>query len=101
VVLTNQDTQVQQTATSTGQGFMQILHLPPGRYTASVTAPGFTTWEQRDIDVEGTDIRTIYPKLIVDGTQSTIQVTGNASDVETTSGTISRTLEQQTVDMRP
>ena len=101
VVLTNQDTQVKQTATSNAQGFVQILHLPPGRYTASVTAAGFTTWEQKDIDVEGTDIRTIYPKLSVGATQSTVEVTANSSAVETTSGTISRTLEQQTVSNAP
>ena len=101
VVVTNQDTQVKQSATSNAQGFVQILHLPPGRYTASVKAPGFTTWEQKDIDVEGTDIRSIYPKLSVGATQSTVEVTAAGSAVETTSGTISRTLDQQTVSTAP
>ena len=101
VTLTNQDTQVKQTATANAQGYVQILHLPPGRYTASVMASGFTTWQQRDIDIEGTDIRTIYPKLSVGATQSTVEVTANSSVVETTSGTISRTLEQQTVNNAP
>ena len=101
VTLINQDTQVKQMATANAQGYVQILHLPPGRYTASVTAGGFTTWQQRDIDIEGTDIRTIYPKLNVGATQSTVEVTANISSVETTSGTISRTLEQQTVNNAP
>lgn len=101
VVLTNQDTQVKQSATANAQGYVQILHLPPGRYTVSVSASGFTTWAQKDIDVEGTDIRTIYPKLSVGTTQSTVEVTANSSAVETTSGTISRTLEQQTVNNAP
>jgi hypothetical protein len=101
VVLTNQDTQVKQSATANAQGYVQILHLPPGRYTVSVSASGFTTWAQKDIDIEGTDIRTIYPKLSVGTTQSTVEVTANSSAVETTSGTISRTLEQQTVNNAP
>ena len=79
----------------------QAIHLPPGRYTAAVTAAGFTRWEQKNIDIEGTDIRTIYPKLTVGAAQSTVEVTANSSAVETTSGTISRTLEQQTVSNAP
>jgi hypothetical protein len=63
--LTNQDTQVSQSATSNSLGLVRILHLPPGRYRISVTAPGFAGWEQTDIVIEGTDIRTVYPKLNV------------------------------------
>ncbi|WP_446742892.1 carboxypeptidase regulatory-like domain-containing protein [Silvibacterium acidisoli] len=99
--LTNQDTQVQQTVTANDQGFLQILHIQPGRYTISVSAPGFSTWQQKDIDIEGTDVRTVYPKLNVGSAQSTVEVTANNSAVETTSGTISRTLEQQTVQNAP
>lgn len=101
ITLVNQDTQVQQTAVSNAQGFVQILHLAPGRYRARVMATGFSVWEQKDIDIEGTDIRSIYPKLAVGSTQSTVEVTANSSSVETTSGTISRVLEQQTVESAP
>ncbi|WP_158749606.1 carboxypeptidase-like regulatory domain-containing protein [Acidobacterium sp. S8] len=101
VILTNQETQVKQIATANGQGFMQILHIPPGRYTVTVSATGFNTWVQKDLDIEGTDVRTIYPKLNVGAAQSTVEVTANSSAVETTSGTISRTLEQQTVQAAP
>ena len=99
--LTNQDTQVSQSATSNSLGLVRILHLPPGRYRISVTAPGFAGWEQTDIVIEGTDIRTVYPKLNVGTAQATIEVTASSSAVETTSGTISRTLEEQTVQSAP
>lgn len=101
VTVTNQATGVKQAAVANGQGFVQILHLPPGMYTVSVSAAGFGTWVQADINVEGTDIRAIYPKLAVGSAQETVQVTANAAAVETTSGTISRTLEQQTVEAAP
>ena len=101
VTLTNQDTQVKQTATASEQGFVQILQIPPGRYTISVSVAGFTPWEQKDVDIIGTDVRTIYPKLTVGSLQSTVQVTGSSVAVETTSGTISRTLEEQTVENAP
>ena len=101
LTLTNQDTQVKQTAVSNAQGFVQILQIPPGRYEISVTAAGFTTWEEKDIDIIGTDVRTIYPKLSIGSVQATVQVTASGAVVETTSGTISRTLEQQTIESAP
>jgi Carboxypeptidase regulatory-like domain len=101
VALINQDTQVEQTATSDERGFVQILHIPPGRYRVSVTVAGFSKWDQNDIDVEGTDVRTIYPKLTVGTTRETVEVTANSAAVETVSGTVSRVLEQQTVENAP
>jgi len=101
VTLTNQETHVAQSATANGQGLVQITHLPPGQYQMSVTAPGFTRWEQKDIDIEGTDTRTLYPKLTPGATESTVEVQANTSAVETTSGTVSRVLEQQTVQHAP
>ncbi|HEY1807045.1 MAG TPA: carboxypeptidase-like regulatory domain-containing protein [Acidobacteriaceae bacterium] len=101
VTVTNQATQVRQTAVANGQGFVQILHLPLGTYTVSVSASGFNTWVQRDIIVQGADVRTIYPSLVVGAAQSTVQVTANSASVETTSGTISRMLELQTVTNAP
>jgi len=101
VTLINQATQVQQSAISNAQGFVQILHLPPGRYRITVKAAGFSTWEQKDIDIEGSDIRAIYPKLSIGAAQSSVEVSATSSTVETTSGTISRTLEQETVESAP
>ena len=101
VTLTNQDTQVTQSAISNPQGFAQILQIPPGRYRVSVSATGFTSWEENDIDIVGNDIRTIYPKLTVGSLKSTVEVTAAGASVETTSGTISRTLEEQTVETAP
>jgi hypothetical protein len=101
VTLTNQETHVQQAAVANGQGLVQILHLSPGRYDMRVTATGFSSWQQKGIDIEGTDVRTVYPKLQPGATQSTVEVNANSSSVETTSGTVSRVLEQQTVQHAP
>lgn len=101
ITVTNQATEVKQTAVANAQGFVQLLHLAPGRYSVAVSAAGFSAWEQKDIDIEGTDIRSIYPMLTVGAAQETVQVVANAATVETTSGTISRTLEQQTVEAAP
>jgi hypothetical protein len=101
VTLTNQETHVVQSATANDQGFVQITHLPPGRYQMIISAPGFAKWEQTDINIEGTDTRTVYPKLAPGATESTVEVQATTSAVETTSGTVSRVLEQQTVQHAP
>lgn len=101
VIVTNQDTQVSRTLHSDAQGYVQVLQIPPGHYQVKVTAEGFTPWIEKDVNIMGTDVRTIYPKLAVGGAESTVQITANTSTVETTTGTISRTLEEQTVENAP
>jgi len=59
VSVTNLATGVKETATANSQGFFQVLHLPPGRYNVAISAAGFSPWVQADVDIEGTDIRTI------------------------------------------
>ena len=99
--LTNQSTQIVQKATSNGAGYVQILQLPPGTYKASVHANGFETWLLSDIVVEGHDIRTIYPKLKIGDQSTTISVTADTQQIETTKGNIGRTLDEQTVRESP
>jgi hypothetical protein len=101
LTLVNQDTQVRQSTVSNFTGLVQFLHLPPGRYKVTVVAAGFSTWEQKDIDTEGTDIRTVYPKLIAGSAQSSVYVSTTSTMIETTSGTISSTLQEETVKQAP
>jgi len=41
----------------------------------TVSATGFTSWEEKAIDVVGNDIAPFYPKLAVGSLQSTVSVT--------------------------
>ncbi len=101
VAVINQDTQVRATGTSDAQGYVRIMHLPPGRYRIEVVAPGFEKWVQTDVQVEGSDLRTIYPSLKVGQSVATVQVHSETESLETSQGTVSRTLEQQTVSQAP
>ena len=97
----NQDTQVQQTVKADEEGNIRLHHLPLGKYRVEITAPGFQKWVQSDLVIEGHDVRTIYPKLVMGQQVSTIVVTAETEAVETTTGTMSRTLEQKTVQESP
>ena len=100
-LVTNRDTEVRQTATSDSQGYVRVLHLPPGKYQVEVKADGFRAWIQSDVLVEGDQTRTIYPKLTIGQQTTTVEVKTEPETVETTKGTISRTLEQKTVEESP
>ena len=97
----NQDTQVQQTAISDAQGYVRILHLAPGKYRITITAPGFQKWVQSNVLVEGGAHRTVYPTLKVGQNSATVEVRAETESLETTQGTMSRTLEDQTVAAAP
>jgi hypothetical protein len=99
--LINQSTQVVQKAVANGQGYVQIMQLPPGTYKASVQANGFETWQLTDILVEGHDVRTIYPKLKVGEQNTTVSVIADTAQIEMTKGNIGRTLETKTVQESP
>ena len=75
LVLTNQATQVSQKATSNSQGFVRILNLLPGTYRAEVHAPGFRKWQLTNIQIEGSNVRTIYPKLTIGEQSMAVEVT--------------------------
>ncbi|MDT8070623.1 MAG: carboxypeptidase regulatory-like domain-containing protein [Terriglobia bacterium] len=99
--LVNEATDIRQTALSDGQGYFSILHLAPGKYQLEITAHGFQKWVQKDILIEGHDVRTLYPKLVVGQQTESVEVSADAEMVETTKGTIARTLEQKTVQESP
>ncbi|HWT66365.1 MAG TPA: carboxypeptidase-like regulatory domain-containing protein [Terracidiphilus sp.] len=98
---TNLDTHVRQTAVSDAQGFVQILHLPQGRYQIEIVTPGFEKWVQTGVLVEGSALRTVYPKLTIGQAVTTVEVRSEQESLETSRGTISRTLEEQTISSAP
>lgn len=101
VTITNQDTQVQQSAISDGQGYVHIRNLPLGTYRAEVKASGFKAWVESDIKLEGDQVRTLYPKLAIGEQVTTVIVTAESESVDTTRGTVGRTLETKTVQDSP
>lgn len=101
LTLINKATQVSEKAVADPQGYVHILQLPPGTYSAEIRAAGFKTWQLDNIQVEGHDVRTIYPKLAIGSENTTVTVTANTETVETTKGNIGRVLEAETMRESP
>ena len=83
ITITNQDTQVQASAVSDGQGYVHIRNLPLGIYRAEVKAPGFKTWVESDIKLEGDQVRTLFPKMAIGEQVTSVTVTAESESVDT------------------
>ena len=77
------------------QGRWVLPNLKPGTYRVVVTLDGFKTAavDQVKLDVQG--IRDIDVTLEVGGAAETVTVTGAAAAIETTSSTLSQTIENR------
>lgn len=101
VIATNDSTQVRTTRTTGESGQYLISPLPPGNYTVTVQATGFQTLAQQNIVVNAISVTGL--NLTVDIGAQTEQVTVSTAPpaLETTSGTLSETMEEKTYAALP
>ena len=89
VSVMNQATGIVRTAVTDSQGNFEATHLNPGMYTVKAEAPGFKTFEHRDVQVESIQTVRIDVRLEVGTVGSEVTVTAGAPVIETESATIS------------
>ena len=97
IVLTNEGTRVTQRAVTTENGFFRITDLPPGSYSIEVSRPGFKTWVQSSLDLQGSQARTVYPALAVGEQTAKVEVTAATDPIETSTSKVSRSVEETTI----
>ena len=99
VVLTNEATNVTQTAQSNSSGLFGFTALMPGTYKLDVSASGFDTWEQKGIVLHANESAAV-PNIVlrVAGTRQTVTVEAPAVPmVPLTTGASSTTLNNRMV----
>ena len=74
VTVRNVDTSVATTTTANGDGVYSVRFLPIGRYTVTITAPGFTDQTVPPFTLEINQTAKIDGKLSAGGAQSTVEV---------------------------
>jgi hypothetical protein len=97
VILINTSTQVTQRTTSSEGGSFRIAQLPPGSYRLEVQHGGFKTWVQTDLVLEGSQVRTVYPVLVVGDQLTKVEVIAAATAIETGTSKVSRSVEEKTI----
>jgi hypothetical protein len=99
VALKNEGTGVVNTITANNDGYFSYSFLLAGSYTVTISAPGFATWEQKNIALGTTESRTlpnIALKVAVTKTEVTV-VSAAASPVPVNTGGAGVTLNQSMV----
>jgi hypothetical protein len=78
-------TDAQQTATTDSAGYYRIIHLQPGVYSVTIAARGFADYKATDVTVEVGSMTDVEGKMAVGTAAQTVQVTGEAPVINTTS----------------
>ena len=80
--VTNLGTGIKRTTVSQPNGYFSVPGLPPGRYEARASLQGFTTTVQNNVELSVAEQVTINFVLKVGATATTVEVVGNAAQVE-------------------
>ena len=101
VVVINEETRVTVRTRSNDTGLFRVTQLPPGPYRVEVRQTGFQSWIQNALQLEGNEIRTLYPVLTVGQQTQTVEVTAAGVSVETGASKVSRSIETKTIESAP
>ena len=84
-----------------GDGAYHFASLAPGDYTMVVSAKGFRTFRQTNIDLTVGRLPNLDVKLEVGAVTETVEVSSNAAMVDTTQSKVAVTVDHQTLDNVP
>ena len=101
VTLTNEGTGVVSKTTTGPQGYYTFPILNPGRYTVSVTAPGFSTVVAQNNVVQVEQTTRVDLTLRTGAVSQQVMVSGQAPEVETTTSDLGYTITQQQINSLP
>lgn len=101
VDITDQATQVNHNVTSNASGFFRVTQLPPGPYTVSIKVSGFQDWLQANIQLSANALQTVYPHISVTQQTARVEVSAQATPIETGRSTVARTVPQSTITESP
>ena len=101
VTITNLNTGLQKTATSGEGGEFEVLALPTGPYSVSVTNTGFSTWKLERIDLTVASRQRISPVLKVGDVTEQIRVDATAKLIQTDRSSVSTVVEEKQIRELP
>jgi hypothetical protein len=101
ITITDQDTGVKTPTTSNGEGQYTVPFLQPGRYSISATAPGFSTYTRSDVTLQAGDRTAIDIPLTVGSETMQVNVSADASLLQTQTATAGQVLTPEEVENLP
>jgi len=101
VTVHNNGTNAEQTVTTDASGYYRVIKLQPSVYTVTVSAQGFNSVKADKITVQVGSIAEFSPRLAVGSVSSTVEVTSELPQVNTTSADFAPVLNQVAIQNLP
>ncbi|HKW34419.1 MAG TPA: TonB-dependent receptor [Candidatus Acidoferrum sp.] len=99
VTVTNQETGVSVKVTTTSAGTYALPSLIPGLYKINVEAKGFKSFVKKDVSVIANQDNVADAQVELGAATETIEVTGGAVEVQTTSSSLNNSFDARSVDL--
>ncbi len=101
VIATQNATGVQTKAVANGSGGYVFPALPPAGYDLTFTADGFASFAQHGITLQANQALTVNASLNAGATSTSVVITAEAPQVDTTTGTLSQVVGEKQVNDLP
>jgi len=101
IVIHNNGTNAEQSIKSDASGYYRVTGLQPGSYTVTITRDGFAPYKAEQVIVQVGSITDVSPRLVVGGSQETVEVTAEAPQINYTSPEFAPTLNQEAISNLP
>ncbi len=101
VTITNNDTGVTRTATTSSAGTYYITDLIPGPYTVKIEKPGFKSFVQNSVVVQAGTQSSANASLVLGNVAETIEVTASEISLQTEQPQLGTTIQETLVNELP
>jgi len=101
VVLVNIDTHETRQVRSSREGYFNLVDLGSGRYSLRITAGGFKAFVQEPLVLTVGQNMTVHPVLQVGAVSESVEVSGVAAPVTTSSSSVSHLVDSQRIEQLP
>jgi len=101
LVVRNDATGSVRSVRTNGTGVYSATDLQPGVYSVTVSAPGFSTYVDRGLQLSVGETRKLDITLTVGETSERVEVTAVVADVETDTSVVSATVGQKRIEELP
>ena len=101
VVLTGAETGVEHSTVTSAEGYFRFASLGPGEYKLTVTAQGFGSVTQKNIDLTAMRVQTVPVKMQVASGQTSVEVTAAPTPLELDDAKISSVTTEREVQELP
>ncbi|HEY4047686.1 MAG TPA: TonB-dependent receptor [Acidobacteriaceae bacterium] len=85
VTVRNRGTNAEQTTVTDSSGYFRVVHLQPATYDVTIAATGFDTFQSTNVTVQVGLLTDVRAQLKVGSSAQTVQVSGEAPLINTTS----------------